>query len=47
METGSKADISGTEPCFSIFYCVSEMYDKFGVFSKKASVPKLKYYGSY
>ena len=46
METGSKADILGTEPSFSISYSVSEIYIKFGVFSKKASVSKLKYYRS-
>ena len=32
MATGSKADISGTERFLSIFYCISEVYDKFGVF---------------
>ena len=35
MVTSSKADISETENLFSIFYCVSEIYVKFGVFSNK------------
>ena len=35
MVTSSKADISETENLFSNFYCVSEIYVKFGVFSKK------------
>ena len=35
MATGSNADISGTENLFSIFYYVSEIYVKFGVFRKK------------
>ena len=32
MATDSRADISGTEPFLSIFYCVSEIQVKFGVF---------------
>ena len=35
MVTSSKADISETENLFSTVYCVSEIYVKFGVFSKK------------
>ena len=32
MTTGSNADISESENFFWIFYCVSEIYVKFGVF---------------
>ena len=32
MATSSKADISETEKFFWIFYCVYEIYGKFGVF---------------
>ena len=32
------ADIAETENFFGIFFCVSEIYVKFGVFSKKRSV---------
>ena len=32
MATSSKANISETENFFRIFYCVSEIYVKFGVF---------------
>ena len=32
MATNSNEDISETENLFSIFYCVSEIYVKFGVF---------------
>ena len=32
MATSSKDDISETENLFWIFYCVSEIYVKFGVF---------------
>ena len=32
MATSSNADISETEKFLSIFYCVSEIYVKFGVF---------------
>ena len=35
MATGSNADISETETLFSVFYCISSMYVKFGVFRKK------------
>ena len=35
MATCSKADISETENFFRIFYCVSVIYVKFGVFWKK------------
>ena len=35
MATSSKSDISKTENYFWIFYYVSEMYVKFGVFFKK------------
>ena len=35
MATSSKADNSETENFFWIFYCVSEIYVKFGVFSSK------------
>ena len=47
MAAGFKADISGTERFLLIFYCVSEIYVKFGVFKKKSSVSKLKYYENY
>ena len=32
MATGPNADISETENFFWIFYCVSEIHVKFGVF---------------
>ena len=32
MTTGSNADISESENFFWIFFCVSEIYVKFGVF---------------
>ena len=32
MATGSDANISETENFLSIFYCVSEIYAKFGIF---------------
>ena len=35
MATSSKADISGTENFFWIFFYVSEIYVKFKVFLKK------------
>ena len=35
MARSSKADISETENFFWIFYCVSEIYVKFGVFFEK------------
>ena len=35
MATSSKADISKTENFFRALYYVSEIYVKFGVFSKK------------
>ena len=35
MATSSKTDILGTENLFSIFFYISEIYVKFGVFSKK------------
>ena len=35
MATSSKADISGTENFFWIFFYVSEIYVKLGVFRKK------------
>ena len=35
MATSSKADISETKNFFRIFYCVSEIYIKLGVFKKK------------
>ena len=38
MVTSSKADIEETEHFFWIFYCVSEIYVKFGVFRTKRSV---------
>ena len=47
MATSPNGDISKTEHFFWIFYCVSEIYVKFGVFSKKTSVSELKYYRNY
>ena len=47
MATSPNADISETENFFWIFYRVSEIYVKFGVFSKKRSVSDLKYYRHY
>ena len=38
MATSSNADISETENFFWIFYYVSEIYVKFGIFSRKRSV---------
>ena len=35
MATSSNDQIPETENLFSIFYCVSEIYVKYGVFSKK------------
>ena len=35
MATSYNADISETEKLFSIIYCVSDIYVKFGVFPKK------------
>ena len=35
MATSSNTDLSQTENFFWIFYCVSEIYVKFGAFRKK------------
>ena len=35
MATGSMADIFETENFPLIFYCISEIYVKFGLFSKR------------
>ena len=35
MATNPNADMSKTENFFRIFYCVSEIFVKFGIFSKK------------
>ena len=42
MATGPNADISATKNFFRIFYCVYEIYNKFGVFWKKRSVSELR-----
>ena len=42
MATSRNADMSETENFFSIFYIVSEIYVKFGVFWKKDQSHNLK-----
>ena len=41
MATSSKGGISETQNFFRVFYCVSKIYVKFGVFWKKDHSPSL------